>query len=575
MDPPEGENDARQQQGHAWERRPGLSRALKAAVFAVPAAASFAVALLLSQLLPRGNSVATHVLAVLVVAAASLVTLLLVERVTRRLLPLAALLNLSLIFPDKAPARFAVARRRGRPGDVRDSVLKAQQSGRPEDALRMGTVIELVLALSVHDRASRGHSERVRVLTEMIAKELNLPESARNRLCWAALLHDIGKLAVPATLLNNKNKPTAEEWEVLHRHPAEGALLVGPLLPWLGEWGLAVAQHHERFDGTGYPNNLKGQEISLAARIVAVADTYEVITAPRPYQPPRSVVAARKELVRVAGTQLDPAIVRAFLNISVGSLWKTIGIAAWIGQIPTLARLSSWGSWASTAGVAATTATVIAASGFVGLVPGPSPAITSGPSTAVALAPGQYSPWTATPSAAGGRATPAAPGATRRPSAPGSTQPLTTGLTPPRPTATPVPAPKPTPQPTPRPTPVPTPTPAPAPNPWSCAGICLDPLPNCTHYCAIANLQSCTTYCSGNKLKNCTSHCFGNNNKECTSYCVGTGNKKCVLPNCRTTAPVVLLEWRRQPPLPDPLLADTMLQPTITTTIAMVMRLLY
>ena len=168
--------------------------------------------------------------------------------------------------------------------------------------------------------------------------------------------------------------------DLLRRHPEEGARLVAPLLSWFGEWGLAVVQHHERFDGTGYPNRLKGHEISLAARIVSVADSYEVMTAPRTYKPQMSVSAARQELVRVAGTQLDPAIVRAFLNISLGRLWRTIGFGAWIAQLPTVGRLFSFGGFGGIAGsgvvtgiASAAIATVLAVAGVVGPAPGPSP----------------------------------------------------------------------------------------------------------------------------------------------------------------------------------------------------------
>ena len=256
------------------------------------------------------------------------------ERAARRLLPLAALLNVSLLFPDKAPARFAVARKyryaAAAPGTAHRRARRRSQT----DAESMQSIIELVLALSVHDKATRGHSERVRVFADLIADELKIDAAGQARLRWAALLHDVGKLEVPPSLLNKPGKPDEEEWKVLHRHPEDGARLVAPLLPWLGEWGRAVAEHHERYDGTGYPHQLKGHEISLAARIVAVADVYEVMTAPRPYKRTMSIAASRQELTRVAGTQLDPAIVRAFLNISVGRLWRTIGFGAWVGQIP-------------------------------------------------------------------------------------------------------------------------------------------------------------------------------------------------------------------------------------------------
>lgn len=449
-------------------------------------------------------------------------TLVLFERAARRLLPLAALLNVSLLFPDKAPARFAVARRTGSPRHLQEQLLAARASGHSDDAQGMQSVIELVLALSVHDKATRGHSERVRVFADLIADELKVDESGQARLRWAALLHDVGKLEVPVALLNKPGQPDDEEWKILHRHPAEGARLVAPLLPWLGEWGRAVVEHHERYDGTGYPNRLKGTEISLAARIVAVADVYEVMTAPRPYKRAMSIAAARQELTRVAGTQLDPAVVRAFLNISVGRLWRTIGFSAWFGQIPALVRLWSelgrLSSWIGSGAISAATATVVT----VGALAGP----TALPNATSLLRARDIT-------AAG---TPAPTFSDRRPIASPSPSVVAT----PRPTTAPKPRPTakprshPTPKPTARPTPQPTP---PAVNPWSCA-TCINRSPFCRDYCTNNNLYWCTTYCQGNNNRACTSHCFGNNNQSCLEYCLGHNNVRCQS-NCRRDGPAI------------------------------------
>jgi hypothetical protein len=547
--------------GTSWSSRPFLSRALRAALFAVPVLASFAVAVLLERLLPRANSTASTLLWIGIIAAGSLATLVALERAGRRLVPLAALLNIALIFPDRAPARFAVARRRGKPSELQANLQRAQDAGHTDDAQRMRGVIELVLALSVHDRASRGHSERVRVFTDLLADELKIPASGRNRLRWAALLHDIGKLEVSATILNKPSKPSPEEWAVLHRHPEEGARLVAPLLPWLGEWGRAVAQHHERVDGTGYPNRLKGNQISLAARIVAVADSYEVMTAPRPYKRPMSVSAARAELVRVAGTQLDPVIVRAFLNVSVGRLWRTIGIGAWVAQIPTLGRVFSFGGFGGMAGsgagmgiATAAAATILAVSGVVG--PGPAPVIAPGsPGQAVASAPpnvntgGPSKPRPGTnatlPSAIGGppAATGTPHGASPAPlrSAPGATAVPTAGSI-----STPRATPAPTPHPTSNPTPTATATPPP-PDPWSCAA-CTNTSPQCTSHCS-GNGSRCLTYCAGHTNPVCTSHCFGVSNPVCLTYCTGQ-SPMCLPPLCRAVAiseKSVRLKWTQRP----------------------------
>ncbi len=124
----------------------------------------------------------------------------------------------------------------------------------------------------------------MRVYTDLIAAQMRLTPAAVDRLRWAALLHDIGKLRVPRTTLNKPAKLSAAEWEVVRQHPLAGADLAAALLPWLGEWGKAIAEHHERFDGTGYPLGLSGREISLAGRIVALADSFEVMTGARAYK---------------------------------------------------------------------------------------------------------------------------------------------------------------------------------------------------------------------------------------------------------------------------------------------------
>src|SRR5205085_7550418 len=144
----------------------------------------------------------------------------------------------------------------------------------------------------------------------------------RDRLRWAALLHDIGKLEVPASILNKPDRPDEAEWVQLRRHPETAARLLAPLHEWLGEWKLAAEHHHEHNDGSGYPRGLRGEGISLGGRIVCVSDCFETMTAARPYKTAMSAGAARGELVRFAGTQFDPMVCRSFLNISLGRLWR-------------------------------------------------------------------------------------------------------------------------------------------------------------------------------------------------------------------------------------------------------------
>ncbi|GAC1336983.1 MAG: hypothetical protein NVSMB29_00620 [Candidatus Dormibacteria bacterium] len=353
-----------------WRSRPVLSALLRAAIIGLPMVASLAASTLLTRLLPfptqRLHLVVWFVGITLIASAVFFVF----QRLLRRLLPLAALLNLTMIFPDRAPARFAIARRAGRVRDLEAAVARGQRLGdSPGDAA--ATVLAFVTALTSHDRGTRGHSERTRVFTDMLAAELGLSRQEQGKLRWSALLHDIGKLHVPAALLNKPGKPDRDEWEVIKAHPEHGARMIAPLVAWLGPWAKAVDHHHEKYNGTGYPRGLVGKQISLAGRIVAVADAYETMTAPRPYKKAMSVSAARQELVRSSGSHFDPVVVRAFLNISVGRLRRAVGLAAWVGQIPAGLRiLEGTARLGGTAGQVATAAAATA--GLVtGVVAGP------------------------------------------------------------------------------------------------------------------------------------------------------------------------------------------------------------
>jgi putative nucleotidyltransferase with HDIG domain len=304
-------------------------------VLVIPVGAGVGAAIFLSQNLPRPHGFLGSALWWIGLFVASATVASLVDRVARRMLPLAALMGLTMIFPDKAPSRFAMARRVGSLRNLEERIRHAREHGIEDDPARAAeTILTLVAALNLHDRKTRGHSERVRALTDMLAHELRLSRGDRDRLRWAALLHDIGKLEVEARVLNKPGKPTPDEWESLKRHPEEGARIAGPLLPWLGEWGKAIEQHHERFDGAGYPRGVGGTQLSLAGRMLTVTDSFETMTAARSYKKPMSVVHARRELARCAGGQFDPVIVRAFLNISLGRLVWQVGPASWLAQLP-------------------------------------------------------------------------------------------------------------------------------------------------------------------------------------------------------------------------------------------------
>jgi HD-GYP domain-containing protein (c-di-GMP phosphodiesterase class II) len=325
----------------SWSRSPIAARGLRAVAYLLPVVTAWLAVRATSDLYYRPDGWAGLAAWLVQAITVSVIVSSVVDRLSRRLLPLAVLMNLSLAFPDQAPSRFSMALRAGSTRQLTtrlDQIASEGLGTDPQEAA--GRALELVAALANHDRRTRGHTERVRANADLIAEELGLRQNDRWRLAWGVLLHDIGKLTVPAEILNKESALTEAEWAVLRRHPAAGRQMLEPLTGWLDDWIRAAGDHHERWDGTGYPDGLAGTDISLAGRITAVADAFDVITSARSYKQPLSPTAAREELVRCSGTQFDPSVVRAFLAVSMGRRWNG-GPLAWLAELPSLGRFTT------------------------------------------------------------------------------------------------------------------------------------------------------------------------------------------------------------------------------------------
>jgi response regulator RpfG family c-di-GMP phosphodiesterase len=176
----------------------------------------------------------------------------------------------------------------------------------------------MVNVLEQRDSYTAGHSRRVTEIALAIAARLELPEPEVKTLRLAGLIHDVGKIGIEDTILRKPGRLTEEEFAAIRTHPERGVQIIEPLDFLRGALPI-VRHHHEYFDGCGYPAGLAGDAIPLGARIVAVADTYDAITSSRAYRVARPQEAALAELSRCSGSQFDPELVEAFLDICRGA----------------------------------------------------------------------------------------------------------------------------------------------------------------------------------------------------------------------------------------------------------------
>jgi cyclic di-GMP phosphodiesterase len=177
-------------------------------------------------------------------------------------------------------------------------------------------------ALDLKDAETEGHSKRVTAFTIAIARQMGLSTDQIRVIARGAFLHDIGKMAIPDAILRKPGALTPEETAIMREHCYRGYQMLKKI-PFLTEAADIVYSHQEKFDGTGYPRGLKGNEIPLGSRIFAIADTLDAITSDRVYRPAQSVSAARKEIEVWSGRQFDPEVVQQFLSMP-DDIWEDL-----------------------------------------------------------------------------------------------------------------------------------------------------------------------------------------------------------------------------------------------------------
>jgi len=199
-------------------------------------------------------------------------------------------------------------------------------------------------ALDLKDAETEGHSKRVTAFTIAIARAMRLPDEEVESIAHGAFLHDIGKMAIPDSVLRKPGPLTPDEVLIMREHCLRGYQMVCKI-PFLADAAEIVYAHQERWDGTGYPRGLKGEEIPLGARIFSIADTLDAITSDRPYRGAQSYQAAREEIKRWSGRQFDPAIVQVFLNMP-DSIWDRIRreVQSQVFRVPEVPQLVGAGS---------------------------------------------------------------------------------------------------------------------------------------------------------------------------------------------------------------------------------------
>lgn len=178
----------------------------------------------------------------------------------------------------------------------------------------LDTIKSLSLAIDAKDPYTKGHSTRVADYSVQLAKKLKWPEDRVEFLKYIALIHDVGKVSVPGHILNKNSTLSKKEFGIMKKHSETGAEIINDVNYFAPGYGI-IKHHHERWDGCGYPDQLKGKDIPEGARILAVADAYDAMTSNRPYRKALEPLEAMKEITDCSGTQFDPEVVKAFNGV--------------------------------------------------------------------------------------------------------------------------------------------------------------------------------------------------------------------------------------------------------------------
>lgn len=202
-------------------------------------------------------------------------------------------------------------------GNMASAFFSIQNYNILQNNFQKEIIISITQLLDIHDSYTKGHSQGVAEISKKIAEEFNIKENIVKKIYWAGIVHDIGKILIPTTILNKSSKLTTEEFEEIKKHPVYGYKAIANS-PELSDVANFVLYHHERWDGQGYPHGLKEEEIPLASRILAIADAWDAMRTDRSYRKKLTKEEARNQIIKNVGKQFCPKVCEIFIkNIDI------------------------------------------------------------------------------------------------------------------------------------------------------------------------------------------------------------------------------------------------------------------